>query len=575
MKLINPTLAALAASCMSAAAGAQVILEYVSSIDTGNAEIVAFDPATQSLLSTNGGNVDVIDFRDPTNMALLRTIDLSALFESGENVSSVAADPLGRGYGAAAVMPANPAVEFNDLSAQTPGKLAIFDIASGEVLVTLDVGYHPDSVIFTKDGALIIVTNEGEVKLAGQTQAPGSVSVIAFDIADSDGVSALTQDAVSTYDFTTANLGDGVSIEGLRRNHESPELYFDIEPEYSAYVNGKIYTTLQENNAVAALDVASGQYTSIFRLGTIEQRVDASDRDNPSNSSGIILIDDVLHGMPLPDTIGAYEVDSVPYFVTANEGDAHIDDADITRINGFGSGSIPPLDPAYRAELDARYPDLANGAFNDKALGRLEVSFIDGDLDGDGDIDRIHMLGTRSFTIWNGLTGEIVFDSGSFFEEYIRDNDPASWDDGRSDSKGPEPEGLVLFEIEGRIYVVIAMERTDGLFLFDISNPAEPEFQSYISTAVGNGFGDAPEGLAYAAVNGRHYVMVASEGQGDITVFELKMDARHLRLGLPLRWCLQRLGLDREPGGVRVHRHRRRLRQLALRPQVRVKKRFR
>lgn len=34
-----------------------------------------------------------------------------------------------------------------------------------------------------------------------------------------------------------------------------------------------------------------------------------------------------------------------------------------------------------------------------------------GDIDNDGDIDTIYTYGSRSFSIWNGSTGNLVYDS--------------------------------------------------------------------------------------------------------------------------------------------------------------------
>jgi hypothetical protein len=44
-------------------------------------------------------------------------------------------------------------------------------------------------------------------------------------------------------------------------------------------------------------------------------------------------------------------------------------------------------------------------------LGRLNVTKTLGDTDGDGDYDEIYAQGARSFSIWNGNTGELIFDS--------------------------------------------------------------------------------------------------------------------------------------------------------------------
>ena len=84
-------------------------------------------------------------------------------------VSSVAADPNGRGFGVASIIPSD--------NTRVLGKVAFFELATGTVLRTVDVGYHPDAVKFTPDGTKVIVANEGEYT-ANAAQAPGSVSVV-------------------------------------------------------------------------------------------------------------------------------------------------------------------------------------------------------------------------------------------------------------------------------------------------------------------------------------------------------------------------------------------------------------
>jgi hypothetical protein len=45
-----------------------------------------------------------------------------------------------------------------------------------------------------------------------------------------------------------------------------------------------------------------------------------------------------------------------------------------------------------------------------------------GDTDGGGDYDRLYMLGSRSFSIWDAETGLQVFDSGEDVERIVYNN---------------------------------------------------------------------------------------------------------------------------------------------------------
>ena len=136
------------------------------------------------------------------------------------------------------------------------------------------------------------------------------------------------------------------------------------------------------------------------------------------------------------------------------------------------------------------------------ALGRLNVSSIDGDVNGDGAYDRLYAYSARSFSIWDAA-GNLAFDSGDAFEQITaaqtpalfnaNDGDPAKWDE-RSDDKGPEAEGITVGTIAGRPYAFIGLERAGGgVMVYDLGNPRKPLFVGYFRTD-----GDiSPEGVLF------------------------------------------------------------------------------
>jgi hypothetical protein len=44
----------------------------------------------------------------------------------------------------------------------------------------------------------------------------------------------------------------------------------------------------------------------------------------------------------------------------------------------------------------------------DAQISRLTITTTLGDTDNDGDFDELYGFGSRSFSIWNGNTGELV-----------------------------------------------------------------------------------------------------------------------------------------------------------------------
>jgi hypothetical protein len=494
-----------------------------------SSEILAYTPDQFTVLATLGDD-GADGARNPLfGVTVLTLGNTGSLSERGivnfndafgavtavRDASSTAVDPLGRGFGAVALIPT--------ANGTSTGKVGFFDYRAGSLgaVTSLDVGFHPDSVKFSADGKKLFVVNEGEFTSGGATDAPGSLSIIDLSGVTGPGdLAGLSNAAVTTYDFQAANLAPGVALDGIRFNDLSPgavaNRYRHVEPEFLTEVDGKLVVSLQENNALAEFDLATRQWTAIRSLGTITNIVDASDRDGPGGTR-LAKVDDEVAGLPMPDTIGSFVVSGTTYIVTANEGDFRVDDADRARVSDLGSGGRPAVDPDVAANLDARYGGnfRANGA-----LGRLRISIIDGDTDGDGDIDVLTATGTRGFSIWNAATGDLVKDSGSL-EELLLSLDPTRHNinftgniDARSPDKGPEPEGLTVATIGGRPILFIGMERQGGILAFDLSDPLNPAFSAY-ANAEGDGL-SAPESLLFIRAadspTGRDLLLVGYEG---------------------------------------------------------------
>ena len=439
------------------------------------------------------------------------------------SISSVSTDS--RGFAVASVIPQNPA---------TKGRVVFFNTSNGTILNNLEVGYHPDCVTITPDGTKVLVANEGELRIDGSNlidsslENPGSMSVIA--IGNGTGISSLTQNAVNTFTFESANLASGVTIAGLRNARldtltvKTPD-YRDIEPEYITATDAAAYITLQENNAIAVFDFATSKFSAIYELGTIEQLIDASDRDGVSNSKSI-SINDMVNGLPMPDTITKFTRNGTLYLATANEGDARPDDGDTAR----GSTLTPNMTAGVAAIV------------NNTGIGRLKLLKFEGDTNSDGVIDTPIMLGTRSFTIWNAITGNLVWDSAEMIEEFVAENDSRTFNmesglmtnyDTRSDDKGPEPEAIAYASFGGKDYIFVGAERQNGIFQFDITDLTDVKLVGYRNT-VPNIYSEtaalvSPESIVYIPANqnptSAPLILVgyegATAGTGSIGVFQV------------------------------------------------------
>ncbi len=527
----------MAASCGLATLTPSLLAQGLAQLTSFNAgadssEIVVHDKTNQLLFNTYGlpGNagVQIIDFANPSSLSLLGTVDLSTVGGlSAFSISSVAADPQGR-FGVASFIPQTRGTDA--------GKLVFFDPVARTVLHSVDVGFHPDTVKFSTDGSRVFVGNEGEPVSAGAgLTAPhydkaGSLTVVDLAGINSVNVGTVTGSRVATYDFSNANLDAGVNLNSLRVatvNSAAANRYFDAEPEGITQAGNKVYVSLQEGNAIAEFDLTAQKWTKINPLGTIQQTIDGSSVDG-------VQINDQVHGMPMPDGIASYTVAGKTYLVSANEGDTRRPDfagnnhpvtTDEARVNQLGTGGRPALDPAYKAALDLQY---GGNVLATTALGELRVSITDGDLDSDGDIDRLTMFGTRSFSIWDADTGARVADTGSLFETITSLEVPSLYNssgvpgaiDSRSTRKGPEPEGVVIGQLGDQIMAFVGLERVGGIMMFNITDPLNALFVDYLNTGE-----VAPEGLDFISAadspNGRALLLVGYEVAGKIGVYEV------------------------------------------------------
>ncbi|NEQ98531.1 MAG: hypothetical protein F6K30_17725 [Cyanothece sp. SIO2G6] len=476
--------------------------------DESAAEIPAYDPATQQLFVTNGDTdaVDVLSISDPTTPTLAASLDVSTF---GGGVQSVAVSD---GIVAVAVAAADDAAA---------GSVVFFSTA-GQQLGSVTVGVLPDALTFTPDGTKIVVANEGEPVLDANnvllSNPVGSISII--DIAG--GVASAT---ATTLGFD-AFVGQEVALRAAGvRIAAAFTAAQDFEPEFPAISpdGTTAYVTLQENNAVAVVDLNTSTITGIQSLGTVD--FSSTSALDPSNEDSLINIANFpVAGFRQADAIATYEVGGQVYYVTANEGDGRDDEtARVAEIT---------LDPTV-------FPNAATLQLEEN-LGRLEVSTVNGDIDNDGDFDELYAYGGRSFSIFSA-DGTLVFDSGAAFEQitaaefpefFNSTNDESVSIDDRSDDAGPEPEGITIGEINDVPYAFIGLERIGGVMVYDISDPTAAEFVQYINTRDISGDPEAgtagdlgPEGLVFISAEdsptGIPLLAVTNEVSGTTSIFSI------------------------------------------------------
>ncbi|CAN0162374.1 unnamed protein product, partial [Ectocarpus fasciculatus] len=133
----------------------------------------------------------------------------------------------------------------------------------------LEAGYLPDMVTFTPNGKRILTANEGEPLnyVSAENDPEGSVSIFRRTTTNSTYASACE---VGFEKFNTAKRTNRLVEKGLRvGGRDFTTLSMDVEPEYIAVseYGHSAYVTLQENNAVAKIDIEGCQVKRMYPLG--------------------------------------------------------------------------------------------------------------------------------------------------------------------------------------------------------------------------------------------------------------------------------------------------------------------
>ncbi|MBC9230329.1 choice-of-anchor I family protein [bacterium SPL81] len=534
------------------------------------AEIPAYDAASKRLFVVNAqkGLVDVLDASKPEKPVHLAELSARTYLANSE-VNSVAVK---NGIVALAVQAQNKT---------DTGIVVLFNAKDLSFISQVNVGALPDMLSFSPDGKNILVANEAEPNDDYSIDPEGSISII--------DISNIQQPKVSTADFKAWNTQKADLIaKGVRIFGPNATVAQDLEPEYItiSHDSKTAWVTLQENNAIARIDIAQQKVTDIYPLGykdhgVIGNELDVSDRDSKidiKNWAGLV-------GMYQPDSIANYQSNGQTYLVTANEGDSRewLKDQDAYFAGDISKGYVENIRMKHLFNnkgfnTDGDYPahlqKIANGVKGaklnpvtfaycgattteagdcrkDANLGRLNIAWnmgyqtnADGSakLDANGRLtyDKLYAYGARSFSIWN-TQGQLVWDSGSEFEKKIAELFPNYFNsdheaivlDDRSDNKGPEPEGITVGTIGKKTFAFIGLERMSGIMVYDITTANKPKFIEYFTT---RNFVETdpkkqddlgPEGLTFISAkdspNAKPLLVVGNEVSGSTAVYQINV----------------------------------------------------
>ena len=305
--------------------------------------VTAYANGTRLAFSNSvGGNVGFADISDPANPVLLAPLDIA-----GE---PTAVSALGEYLLIGEVDAASTLVAPD-------GNLIIVDTADNSIVRTIDLGGQPDSVAVSPDGtfAAVVIENERDEDLAvggedgALPQAPAG-ELIVVDTSDADPAN-----------WTTAT----VDLTGLTGANEPT----DPEPEFVDISSAnKAVVSLQENNALAIVDLATATVDVSFSAGQVSlPNVDITEDD-------IIDFDGSIVRERQPDSVSWI---GTTMFATANEGDIPHLAGTIGGDDG-GSRGFTVFDTTgqviYESGESFEYAAMAAGHF---PLGRAENKGIE------------------------------------------------------------------------------------------------------------------------------------------------------------------------------------------------------
>eukprot|EP01025_Chloroclados_australasicus_P027672 TRINITY_DN273_c0_g2_i1.p1 TRINITY_DN273_c0_g2~~TRINITY_DN273_c0_g2_i1.p1 ORF type:complete len:1166 (+),score=206.27 TRINITY_DN273_c0_g2_i1:59-3556(+) len=283
----------------------------------------------------------------------------------------------------------------------------------------MTVGATPVDMVFTPDCSKLIIANQGfHGKDRGDfySNPVGSVSVVDYMPLLEELTPDEAQALVSTYDFSQFDDAvEDLEEAGARwvyKGEFTPDsigdeyLSHDLEP--SSLVMSKdgstVYIFMQKNNAVAVMDVESGEINALLPLGTktIDHVIDASSVDG-----GVSMIEYNISALYQPSMVVPVEgSDGEMYLISSNTGLA-------TDLNKDVNGVFSPFSDYVRGTqlADMYSGEVAEALLAEDRLGDMKFSTVD---------DGLVTFGARSFSVWalNNLT--VLYDSGYFMEQRLK-----------------------------------------------------------------------------------------------------------------------------------------------------------
>ena len=453
------------------------VLTPLATVPMKTAEISAFMPAKNKLFVVGDARiVEVVDLSNPGLPKKLLEKDIPG------NASSVTV------YGDLVAVSMLEDEEWKD------GQVQVMRYTDSlELLGLYKVCSQPDMIKFTPDGKNLLVACEGSPSKDFSEDPEGGIAILSVAKADAElwKEAELTVARFDNLD-TAALKAAGVRAPGTQG------LVKSLEPEYITVSDDSklAWVSLQENNAVAKVDVSAKKIAKVFPLGYVDHSMQGFALDAVSDGQ-IDIKNYPLRGLRQPDGIASFAAGGRHFVLTANEG---------APVNDYEAWTdvVTPAKLAEAGRLDGKvFTDALLNELKELSVSGLERCDVGSDRTKSGACPYMYTFGSRSMSIFDGESGKLVWDSGELFERAVAKYSPEyfNWNskknkpkmDKRSSDKGSEPENVTVGEVGRRRYAFVGLERTSGVVVLDITEPVSPKLVDFYLDPLDRG----PEGVLF------------------------------------------------------------------------------
>lgn len=481
------------------------LLTPLASIPLKTAEIVAYMPSRKKLFVVGEEKVmEVVSLDNPEKPKVEGAMRLSghgsSVTVNGDYiaVSEIADVEYDSGY-----------VEIFRFEGNAPKRLGTYRVCP-----------QPDMITYTPDGKMLLAACEGSPNKDFTEDPDGGVAIITKGLP----IEAFPDSFPMVVYFAGFENLDSVALAEKGVRMIGPNSFTQsLEPEYiTVSEDSKMaWVSLQENNAIAKIDLSERGIYDVFALGSVDHSKPGFGLDTRNN--GAVQIENLpIHGLRQPDGISHFSVDGKHYIVTANEGAEVKDHEDWTDV----SNALSMFEKNR----------LEESAFDGKTLsqiGNLPVSTLEHCDALWGKCPYVHSFGSRSISIFDGESGELIWDSGDQIEQMLskvarkyfnwNSKKPSSKKDARSNNKGCEPENVVVGNLGKHRLAFVGLERMSGIVVFNLTNLEKPKIVDYYMDTKDRG----PEGLVFidaehSPIPGQALLVVGYEYSKTLAIYKVK-----------------------------------------------------